>query len=411
MEELLWIAVIIGVFLKLISFYFGGIACFALKKEIQYPPAKQKRRFAVMTAARNEESVIGGFIESLQKQDYPPELYDVFVIPNNCTDSTESTAKAYGAEIIHCPFPVKCKGDALHQAMLQLQNKGYDAFCVFDSDNIVKSDFLLKMNDAFDSGAKVAKGKLLASNSHASWVSGCYNIYFNLFHLFFNKARGACGLSAKLVGTGFAVHKDVLETLGGWNTTTIAEDAEFSAQCALLGERVWWVPDAISYDEQPTSFRISLLQRRRWCSGIMQVGKLHLRRLIKRVSKPNWAYAADFSMFLLGAFAQACSIIPLSLTFLAAILDGGDGILNFLKVMGFYFIFYYIVMCALAAFLTYHQEKKVPKEMHPAIFMFPIFMASWIPLQVLSLFKETRSWTEIRHTGKNKNTIPTSYLH
>lgn len=367
------------------------------------------RRFAVITAARNEEAVIGNFIESIQKQDYPSELFDIFVIPNNCTDHTESVARAYGAEIIHCPFPVKCKGDALHQALMQLQKKGYDAFCVFDSDNIVKSNFLLKINDAFDAGANVVKGYLLASNAHASWVSGCYNIYFNLFHLFFNKARGACGLSAKLVGTGFAVHKNVLEKLGGWNTTTIAEDAEFSAQCALLGERVWWVPEAITYDEQPTSFRVSLLQRRRWCSGIMQVGKLHLGNLFKRLFKPNGAYAADFSMFLLGAFAQAFSIIPLILTLLAAILDGTDGMMNFLQVMGAYFVLYYCSMCSLAAFLTYYQEKnRIPKEMYTAIFLFPVFMASWIPLQVISLFKETSSWKEIHHTGKNKHSIPTS---
>lgn len=409
MEELLWIAVIIGVLLKLISLYFGGIACFAFKKEIQYPSAKKMRRFAVITAARNEESVIGDFVESIQKQTYPYELFDVFVIPNNCTDHTERTAEAYGAEIIHCPFPVKCKGDALHQALMQLQNKGYDAFCIFDSDNIVKPDFLLKMNDAFDAGAKVAKGRQLASNPHTSWVSGCYNLYFNLFHLFFNKARCACGLSAKLVGTGFAVDKDALEKLGGWNTITIAEDAEFSAQCALLGERVWWVPDAITYDEQPTSFRVSLLQRRRWCSGIMQVGKLHLKDLVKRLHKPNRAYAADFSMFLMGAFAQAFSVIPLGLTFLAATLDGKEGIFNFIQVMSVYFVIYYVIMCLLAALLTLHQEKGgIPKQMYKAIFLFPIFMASWIPLQVISLFRETSSWTEIRHTGKNEKTIPTT---
>lgn len=409
MDELLWAAVILGALLKLISLYFGGIACFALKKEIPYPSAKKMRRFAVITAARNEERVIGSFIKSIQKQNYPIELFDVFVIPNNCTDNTEKAAKAHGAEIINCPFSVTCKGDALHQAMIQLQKKGYDAFCVFDSDNIVDPNFLLKMNDAFHAGAKVAKGRQLASNAQDSWVSGCYHIYFNLFHLFFNKARGVCGLSAKLVGTGFAVDKDVLNRLGGWNTSTIAEDAEFSAQCALLGERVWWVPQAITYDEQPTSFRVSLLQRRRWCSGIMQVGKLHLKNLVKRLHRPNRAYAADFSMFLIGAFAQALSVFPLSLTLLAAILDGKEGIFNFMQVMGLYFVFYYVIMCFVAAILTLHDENgKIPKKMRAAILLFPIFMASWIPLQVISLFQETKSWTEIRHNGQSKDRIPTA---
>ncbi len=407
MEELLWIALILGAFLKIISIYFGGIACFAFKKEVEYPSAKKLRRFAVLTAARNEAEVIGGFIESIKEQDYPIELFDVFVIPNHCTDNTEEVARAWGAEIIHCPFPVSCKGDALQQAFLQLRKKGYDAYCVFDSDNIVDPDFLLKMNDAFDAGAKVAKGRQLAGNPYSSWVSGCYHLYFNLFHLFFNKARGACGLSAKLVGTGFAVRKDVLESLGGWNTTTIAEDAEFSAQCALLGERVWWVPDAVTYDEQPESFRVSLIQRRRWCSGILQVGKLYFKPMLQRIFKPNPAFAADFSMFLMGAFGQALSVLPLGLTLLAAILDGKGGILNFFQVMGAYFILYYCLLSLMAMVLTFRDEGQLfPPKMRKAILLFPVFMTSFIPLQVISLFKETRSWKEIPHSGKNKNTIP-----
>ena len=47
-----------------------------------------RTRFAVLIAARNEELVIGALINSLLAQAYPPELYDIWVIPNNCTDNT-----------------------------------------------------------------------------------------------------------------------------------------------------------------------------------------------------------------------------------------------------------------------------------------------------------------------------------
>ena len=43
-------------------------------------------RFAVLIAARNEELVIGPLINSLLEQEYPAELYDIYVIPNNCTE-------------------------------------------------------------------------------------------------------------------------------------------------------------------------------------------------------------------------------------------------------------------------------------------------------------------------------------
>ncbi|MFR1260574.1 MAG: glycosyltransferase [Oscillospiraceae bacterium] len=69
-----------------------------------------------------------------------------------------------------------------------------------------------------------------------------------------------CGLSSKLVGTGFAVHRSVLEQSGGWNSATIAEDAEFAAYLAETGTRVWFVPEAVTYDEAPASVRVSLRQ-------------------------------------------------------------------------------------------------------------------------------------------------------
>ena len=55
-----------------------------------WPLPAPRTRFACLVAARNEEAVIGALVESLKKQDYPDALYDIFVIPNNCTDDTEA---------------------------------------------------------------------------------------------------------------------------------------------------------------------------------------------------------------------------------------------------------------------------------------------------------------------------------
>lgn len=396
----LWITCLLMLFLKLISIYFGGIACFALKKERPYPPAKKQRRFAVLIPARNEENVIGSLVESLQAQTYPKAEYDIYVIPNNCTDDTEGAAARSGARIFRCTEPVTCKGDALHQAVRVLLKKGdYDVFCVFDADNYVAPDFLTRMNEAFDAGARVAKARQIAKNAGESWVSCCYGLYFDLFHIFFNRPRAACGLSAKLVGTGFAVHREVLERMGGWNTVTIAEDAEFSSQCAQLGERIWWVKDAVTYDEQPTSFRVSLVQRRRWCSGIMRVSKLRLFSLLKGMNRENWHLSLDFAFFLMAPFAQALSLLPMGMTLLGAALEGE--LAAALAWMGLYLAAYYVLMVFLAVVLLWHQEGKLPEDrrMRQTVLLFPVFMASWLPLQMVSLCRETKKWEQIRHTG------------
>lgn len=85
-----------------------------------------------MIAARNEESCIAGLIESLQAQRYPRELFDIWVLPNNCTDHTVEAAQRAGARIMEMPSSVRSKGAALQYAAdtLLRGQQHYDAFCV-----------------------------------------------------------------------------------------------------------------------------------------------------------------------------------------------------------------------------------------------------------------------------------------
>ena len=76
----------------------SGLMCWRGQRPFPVRPARTK--FAVLIAARNEELVIGPLINSLLMQDYPPELYDIWVIPNNCTDHTARAAAGFGARVL-----------------------------------------------------------------------------------------------------------------------------------------------------------------------------------------------------------------------------------------------------------------------------------------------------------------------
>ena len=78
----------------------------------------------MLIAARNEELVIGPLINSLLAQNYPPELYDIWVIPNNCTDNTARAARGFGARVLECTVPVKSKGEVLRFAYRRLRGRG-----------------------------------------------------------------------------------------------------------------------------------------------------------------------------------------------------------------------------------------------------------------------------------------------
>ena len=190
---------------------------------------KPKNKFAILVASRNEEAVIGELVESLLEQDYPKDLYEVIVIPNNCTDNTEKVAKKAGATIMKCTVPVKSKGEVLKFAFEKLsKRKDIDAYIVFDADNIVKKDYLTHMNSALCDGYRVAQCFRDSKNASDNWLSGSYSIFYWVQNFFFNKARMQMGGSSSINGTGFMIKKDVIDEFG-FNTVTLTEDVEFTA--------------------------------------------------------------------------------------------------------------------------------------------------------------------------------------
>ena len=166
--------------IKVFSLYFLAVSLFGLCRRRTPEPAARLRRFAVLIAARNEESCIAGLIESLRAQHYPPELVDIWVLPNNCTDRTAEAARRAGAQVLEMPASVRSKGAALHTAAKALLRsaRNYDAFCVFDADNEADPAFLSEMNRALARVLRSSKAGFSPKNRTQAGISACYEIYF-----------------------------------------------------------------------------------------------------------------------------------------------------------------------------------------------------------------------------------------
>ena len=371
--------------------YFAIVSCFALRKTIEFPEQQEKKKFAILIPARNEESCIAGIVESILTQDYPRELVDIYVIPNNCTDHTSDAAKRAGAKILNVSHTVHSKGHALHEAFEQLlRTEDHDAYCVFDADNELSRTFLLEMNKALAS-ARVAKSRILAKNPHDSWVCGCYDIFFCNANLLLNRARHKLGLSARLIGTGFAVRRDLMMELGGWNTDTLTEDAEFYANLSVRGEKIAFVPNAVTYDEEPLSFRQSLLQRRRWMSGIMEVSKRKSSALMRSLFCDGRWLSFDCLAQLTFAFFQAW-MIPVFL--ISQLLHFRSMPIDLpLSIATFY------VSTFSVGFISVLFEKRLTRKTTISLLLYPLFVFSFLPLQTLSLVLPNKQWKPIVHTG------------
>lgn len=144
--------------------------------------ASRVTRFAVVICAKNEKKVICQLLDSLLKQDYPTNAFDVFVVADNCSDQTASAAASCGAKVFERFDPAHTgKGYALNwffDRFLLEHAQDYDACIVFDADNLADPGFLAAMNRQVNAGHPIAVGYRLGKNPSSSWVAGCSSLFW-----------------------------------------------------------------------------------------------------------------------------------------------------------------------------------------------------------------------------------------
>jgi len=360
--------------------------------------------------AHNEEKVIASLIESLKNQTYDKNLYDIYVIADNCTDNTAKIAKDLGA-IVYERFDSvnKTKGHALNWFLSKKikENADYDAFFVFDSDNIVDKNFITNMNKKLCQGEDVVQGYRDIKNPTDNWISAGYALFYWTMHRFYHLARYNLGLSTLLNGTGFMVKFDVIKKTG-WDTKTLTEDIEFSLQRIIKGKRLGWATDAIVYDEQPTTFRQSWSQRSRWTIGHIQCVELYTGELLKSVKEHKKMMNLDGVLYIFGSIPMLIvSLISILINFVIYLGNGMPGIglvINMLM-----FIFPALILPIATAMIAMKLDKKPIKPMVKGLLCYPLFMGSWLLINVKCLFKRQLTWEKIEHVRDIKISDVSNY--
>lgn len=398
------VLLVVGAIFSMHGCYFFVVGMCGVKKKKNAPETKATSKFALLIAARNEEEVIGNLVDSLRQQNYPKGYFDIYVAPNNCTDNTRGVAVEHGARIFQPEGVITGKGQVLTQAVDMLLDKGsYDAICVFDADNLVHPDFLRRMNDARATGIKVAQGFRDSKNPNDTAVSTCYSVCYWILSKFYNAGRDALGLSALINGSGFMIDTSLLKRLGGWHTHTMTEDYEFSAQCLLAGEKVHYVPAAIIYDEQPQTFRQSWKQRRRWSTGSVQGMEIHLGSLMEQgIRQRRWVFI-DLALTYMYPLIQLISVITTFasvalLTYRIFILDLMPLSLALsLAAAGVIGFFALCIILSYNMVKVYRKGRATDGAIRGALY-FGFFLITWVPINIISLFKKQKTWDPILHT-------------
>lgn len=396
-EALVWIITIFWLYQVLVSL------CSLVKLKEKPLKVKKDHRFMAIIPAHNEEAVVANLIESLKKQTYNKELYDIYVIADNCTDNTAKVAKEAGA-IVYERFDEtkKTKGYALNWFLQQKikEDAPYDAFFVFDADNIVDKNFIKNMNKKLCQGEDVVQGYRDIKNPSDNWITAGYAIFYWQMHRFYHLARYNLGLSPLLNGTGFMVKFDVVKPQG-WDTVTLTEDIEFSLKRIIKGKKLGWATDAIVYDEQPTGFKQSWSQRSRWTVGHMQCIKTYTKQLAVAAKENKNMMNLDGLLYIVGSIPMF--VITLLLLFSNFIMYNSAAITTaeLVKNILFYLVPTFVLPIFVGMFAMWLDGRKI-KPMLKGLLCYPLFLLTWILINFKCLFVRNVTWEKINHVRNIK---------
>ena len=399
----------------LISFFGYGRG----KKD--YQDHQPEKRFLVLIPAHNEETVIGDIIDNLSHMEYPRELYDFYILADNCTDRTAEVARNMGANVLEFfkdgPDAPTGKPIALQKALNALQGyqDKYDLVMFFDADNLVDPNMFLEVNSQYlDANGKADIIQCyLGAKNRKGMVALFYYMSYTITNRFFQLAKSRMGLNSVIGGTGFAVNAQYLYGRGGWTAMSLTEDYELQIEATCEGRRILWNNNVRIYDEKPTRYKASFRQRIRWAQGhwfvtFRNTGRL-IRALLQRRIRPLEFFSTFMYMysltpavvlvlqFVLGGIEQLfvlCGWVqapPVHATLASWITMNWPGIVIFFYM--FVFLFY------VAEWLDNHLRvnlKILPNML--VSMMLNTLVASWA--QVVGLFKHRKQsqWVKTEHS-------------
>ncbi len=407
MSALYLINITLGVVFALCYFYQYIFLFIAYLEKPKKLPDASAARLGILIAARNEERVVHSLLDSLKSQDYPRELYTVFVIADNCTDYTAKIAKNLGATVYERQNELQIgKGYAIDFLIKRIWSDFgtdyFDAFVIFDADNTLEPDFLTEINKTFALGYDVVTSYRAASNYGENWRAAGQGMYFIRESRIMNLARMRLRATTFVTGTGFLFSKEICKRYGGWPFHSLTEDGEFSMHNAVCGVKCGYCNSAVFYDEQATDIRDSWYQRLRWCKGGLWIFKKYMPSLARGIFSRRFFSSFDMLMCLAPAYILTLLAIGVNIIAFVILALLGENPLAMLSALLPIAVGAYILILLFSIPLTVSEWKHLratPQKKILYAFTFPLFLFTFIPAALVALFKKVK-WRPVSHGKK-----------
>ncbi len=220
----------------------------------------QTFRFSIIICTYNREKYIFQVLESIARQEYPKEKYEIVLVNNNSTDKTENICREFQEKYpdVHFHYCVEKAQGLSHARNRGIQESKGELLVYVDDDATVFPKYLQSYDDFFNTHPEeiAAGGPIIPYYEVIPPVWLSHYTKALLTGYLYNGEKTKPFKNEKFPGGGNACYgKSVFETFGMFNPELGrkgsgligAEEKDLFNRLFSAGRRVWYVPQAGIY--------------------------------------------------------------------------------------------------------------------------------------------------------------------
>jgi len=269
------------------------------KKHFDVPKAKRQNRFAIIIPSYRGDEHIESTVKTILAQNYPQRLFDITVVSDHMSEMTNIKLAQYPITLLVPNFKYSTKAKSMQFAMANLPEfKIYDAVIVLAHNSLVESDFLERVNDAYEAaGTKALQVHRVSRNRNDS-ISNLGAIFEEINNSIFRQGHINLGLSAALCNTGMVFDfnwfdENVKKLKTAWDNKEL--------EALLLKEKIHidYFNDVYVYDEKTHDLKDFNKQRGKSMDTQYYTFFKNLKHLIPALLSRRWDFAEKIFQWLL----------------------------------------------------------------------------------------------------------------
>jgi len=264
----------------------------------------KEKKISVIIPAYNVENEIGDCIESINKSVYKRQNYEIIIVNDGSKDNTKEVIKRICKDSRNMIYYHKRNGGKGSAINYGIKKAKYDCVAITDADCIVDKNWLKNISKGFQNDKigyvhgftyKKNPTNILSKIQQASKLAiHDYGYYRNV----------------EYNGASIAFRKEILRSVGGYDTTTISTTDSTAEKVRDAGFKSKYLKNAIVYSDSTTRLIPYLKQKLRWRESIIQDLR---RRKFNKLFSVRGFYTYCISAVLFVSLIQLLIMIAMGL--------------------------------------------------------------------------------------------------